>query len=65
MDRKSERLRVLIEDLFEVSKVNSGNVHLNIIDVDVVSLMKQTLVEVDDKIKASNLKIRTNFPEEN
>ncbi|WP_394866759.1 sensor histidine kinase [Paraclostridium bifermentans] len=64
LDRKSERLRVLIEDLFEVSKVNSGNVHLNIIDVDVVSLMKQTLVEVDDKIKASNLKIRTNFPEE-
>lgn len=64
LDRKSERLRVLIEDLFEVSKVNSGNVHLNIIDVDVVSLMKQTLVEVDDKIKASNLKIRTTFPEE-
>ncbi|WP_332843005.1 sensor histidine kinase [Paraclostridium sp. AKS73] len=64
LDRKSERLRVLIEDLFEVSKVNSGNVHLNIIDVDVVSLMKQTLVEVDDKIKASNLKVRTNFPEE-
>lgn len=64
LDRKSERLRVLIEDLFEVSKVNSGNVNLNIIDVDVVSLMKQTLVEVDDKIKASNLKIRTNFSEE-
>lgn len=64
LDRKSERLRVLIEDLFEVSKVNSGNVNLNIIDVDVVSLMKQTLLEVDDKIKASNLKIRTNFPDE-
>lgn len=64
LDRKSERLRVLIEDLFEVSKVNSGNVSLNVIDVDVVSLMKQTLLEVDDKMRASNLNIRTNFPDE-
>lgn len=64
LDRKSERLRVLIEDLFEVSKVNSGNVSLNVIDVDVVSLMKQTLLEVDDKMRASDLNIRTNFPDE-
>ncbi|MDU5021724.1 MAG: sensor histidine kinase, partial [Clostridiales bacterium] len=64
LDRKSERLRILIEDLFEVSKANSGNVSLNIIDVDIVSLMKQTLLEVDDKFKESDLKIRTNFPSE-
>lgn len=64
LDRKSERLRVLIEDLFEVSKANSGNVSLNIIDVDVVSLMKQTLLEVDDKLKLSNLIIRKNLPED-
>uniref|UniRef100_UPI000FED0C69 sensor histidine kinase n=1 Tax=Paraclostridium sordellii TaxID=1505 RepID=UPI000FED0C69 len=64
LDRKSERLRVLIEDLFEVSKANSGNVSLNIIDVDIISLMKQTLLEVDDKFKESDLKIRTNFPSE-
>ena len=64
LDRKSERLRVLIEDLFEVSKANSGNVSLNIVDVDIVSLMKQTLLEVDDKMKASNLTLRNNFPDE-
>ncbi|MEG1132305.1 MAG: sensor histidine kinase, partial [Romboutsia sp.] len=64
LERKSERLRVLIEDLFEVSKANSGDVSLNIMDVDVVSLMKQTLLEVDDKMKASNLKIKNNFPDE-
>lgn len=64
LERKSERLRVLIEDLFEVSKANSGDVSLNIMDVDVVSLMKQTLLEVDDKIKASNLKLKNNFPDE-
>ncbi|GAA0863816.1 sensor histidine kinase [Paraclostridium tenue] len=64
LDRKSERLRVLIEDLFEVSKANSGNVNLNIVDVDIVSLMKQTLLEVDDKMKSSNLTLRNNFPDE-
>lgn len=64
LDRKSERLRVLIEDLFEVSKANSGNVSLNIVDVDIVSLMKQTLLEVEDKMKASNLTLRNNFPDE-
>ena len=62
LDRKSQRLQELIEDLFEVSKANSGNVNLNIVDVDVVSLMKQTLLEVDDKIKNSSLTIRNNFP---
>lgn len=64
LDRKSERLRVLIEDLFEVSKANSGNVSLNIVDVDIVSLMKQTLLEVEDKMKSSNLTLRNNFPDE-
>lgn len=61
LDRKSQRLQELIEDLFEVSKANSGNVNLNIVDVDIVSLMKQTLLEVDDKIKNSSLNIRNNF----
>lgn len=64
LDRKSERLKVLIEDLFEVSKANSGNVNLNIIDVDVVSLMKQTLLEVDDKFDNMSLVVRKNMPSE-
>ena len=31
LERKSLRLKVLIEDLFEVSKANSGNVQLNLV----------------------------------
>ncbi|MGG7165011.1 sensor histidine kinase [Clostridium ihumii] len=62
LDRKSERLQELIEDLFEVSKATSGNITLNLIDVDVVSLMKQTLLELDDKIQKSGLVIKSNFP---
>lgn len=62
LDRKSQRLQELIEDLFEVSKATSGNIHLNIVDVDVVDLMKQTLLELDDKILKASLIIKTNFP---
>ena len=41
LDRKSLRLKALIEDLFEVSKANSRNVTLDIRDVDIVNMVKQ------------------------
>lgn len=63
LDRKSQRLKNLIEDLFEVSKATSKNVQLNIVDVDIVSLMKQTQIELSDKIEASSLNFKWNFPE--
>lgn len=64
LDLKSQRLKVLIEDLFEVSKANSGNVQMNFMDVDVVKLMKEVRVEMSDKIEQSNLDFRFNLPEE-
>ncbi|EGT2198994.1 sensor histidine kinase [Clostridioides difficile] len=64
LDRKSQRLQHLIEDLFEVSKANSGDVYLNIVNVDIVSLMKQTLLELDDKLADSSLILKNNFSSE-
>lgn len=64
IDRKSQRLKYLIEDLFEVSRSTSGNIELNPVDVDVVSLVKQTVFELDDKIAASGVEIRTRFSNE-
>lgn len=64
LDRKSQRLQYLIEDLFEVSKASSGNINLNIESVDVVSLMKQTILELEDKIQSSSLVIKSNFKDE-
>ena len=64
LERKSLRLKVLIEDLFEISKASSKNVTLNIIDVDVVNLFKQVKFELEDKIKAANLEFRCTYPEE-
>ena len=63
LDRKAQRLQVLIEDLFEISKATSGNITLNIENIDVVSLMKQTLLELEDKLEEANLSVRNNMPE--
>ncbi|MCD3296167.1 HAMP domain-containing sensor histidine kinase, partial [Clostridium botulinum] len=63
LDRKAERLKVLIEDLFEASKVSSGAVELNIEKLDVVSLLKQALGEFDEKIQKSSLDFRIKLPD--
>ncbi len=64
LDRKSLRLKSLIEDLFEFSKANSDNVTLNIMDVDVMNLVKQVAFEMSDKIGESGLDVRMNLTEE-
>ena len=63
LDQKAQRLKVLIEDLFEMSKASSGNITMNLQEVELTSLMKQTLLELEDKIEEANLMIRSNFPE--
>lgn len=64
LEQKSTRLKLLIEDLFEISKATSRNVTLNIMDVDIVSLMQQAKLELQDKIEASNLYFRWRLPED-
>lgn len=64
LEQKSQRLKVLIEDLFEISKATSNNVTLNLMDVDIISLMKQVWYELSDRIEQSGLKFRLDLPEE-
>lgn len=64
LEQKSERLKVLIEDLFEVSKATTGNIALNIMDVDIVNLMRQVYLEYQDKIEAAGLTFRFQLPED-
>lgn len=64
LERKSLRLKVLIEDLFEVSKANSQTVTLNIMDVDIMNLVKQVAFEMSDKLEASGLDVRINLTDE-
>ncbi|XOK61004.1 histidine kinase dimerization/phospho-acceptor domain-containing protein [Paenibacillus elgii] len=58
LDRKTQRLKVLIDDLFEASKMASGSVELAVEHVNVADLLQQALAEFSDKIEASTLTFR-------
>lgn len=64
LDRNAIRLKHLIEDLFEVSKANSGNIKLEKMEIDICSLMMQVQVELADKFTKAKLDIRNDFASE-
>ncbi|KRU24581.1 signal transduction histidine kinase [Clostridium sporogenes] len=61
LDRKSKRLKSLIEDLFEASKMSSGAVELNIEKINVTALLKQSLGEFEEKITKSSLELKFKY----
>ena len=65
LDKKSQRLKKLIEDLVEASKVSSGNVKLNMEVINLKELLNQTIGEFEDKLDKKNLKIEMDLPNEN
>lgn len=64
LNQKSLRLKKLIEDLVEASKVSSGNVKLNIEVIDLKELLAQTIGEFEDRFENKNLKIDIEIPDE-
>lgn len=64
LERKSARLKTLIEDLFEMSKTTSKDIVLNKNNLNLVTLTKEVLVEFEDKLKAANLLVKAEYDEE-
>lgn len=64
LEKKSGRLKFLIEDLFEVSKASSGNVTMNMVDVDICNLIRQVYLEYEDRVEEADLIFRFRLPEE-
>ena len=64
ISQKSERLKVLTDDLFESAKAASGNITVNFEYVEINALLIQALAEFDARIKESNLEFKLNIPEE-
>ena len=64
LEQKSMRLKVLIEDLFDISKATSKSMPLNLVEVDLVNLIKQVRLELYDRIEASGIEFRWNLPED-
>lgn len=64
INEKSNKLKVLIEDLFEVSKATSNNIELDRQELDFNSLVQQSIGEWEDKILEKNIEIISNLPED-
>lgn len=60
---KSNRLKTLIDDLFDASKAASGNITVNLDEVDINALITQGFGELDEQIKSSSLDFKVNMPE--
>ena len=61
--KKSERLKNIISDLFDLSKSTSGNAELEMEKLDMKKLMEQTLADMSDAIESSGRSIRQTLPE--
>lgn len=64
LERKSLRLKALIEDLFEMSKAASKTIQMNYMKVDLVGLIRQAELENEEKIREAHLEFRWKLPED-
>lgn len=58
IDNKTQRLKILTENLFEAAKASSGAIPVNMEEIDLDSLLAQSLVEMEEKLSAKNLDIQ-------
>ncbi|MCR5542794.1 MAG: HAMP domain-containing histidine kinase, partial [Eubacterium sp.] len=61
LDEKSERLKQLIFDLIDASKVSTGNIELERVDMNLVELIRQVMGEYEDKFEEKNLELVDNI----
>lgn len=62
LDQKSQRLKILTDDLFEAAKASSGTIPVNFEKIDLVALITQGLGELNDKIEELDLEFKVNHP---
>ena len=64
LEQKSQRLKNLTEDLVEASKASSGNLKLDIANIDLVELIHQTNGEFEEKYESRHLELVSSLPPE-
>ncbi len=62
IDNKSKRLKILIDDLFEASKLSSGQMELDMMHSDIIALLNQTMGELSYKIEESGIEFIVTKP---
>ena len=64
INTQSEKLKRLIEDLIEASKVSTGNVTLNTVKLNLCELTVQAIVEFTPEFEKNRNEIKFNEPDE-
>ena len=64
LDEKSQRLKVLTEDVVEASKASTGNIKLEMNDIDFVEMVQQVIGEFEEKFQEKNLTMMVHFTDE-
>lgn len=59
LGEKSERLKKIVEDLFDLAKATSGNIPIEMETLDINKLVEQTLADMEDSISQSGMKVVT------
>lgn len=63
ISKKADRLSNIVQDVFEVSKAATGNISLNMDNLDMSKLLQQTMAEMDETIQNSGLTWRVDIPD--
>ena len=64
LEAKAQRLKTLTEDVVEASKVSSGNISLEYMNINLVEMIQQTSGEFEEKFSARSLKEVLTLPEQ-
>lgn len=64
LEKKSKKLKILTEDLIEVSKISSGNETVALEKIDFKELVLQANGEFAEKFEEKNLEVISNLPKE-
>ncbi|WP_455619737.1 sensor histidine kinase [Eisenbergiella sp.] len=64
LESKSQRLKTMVQDVFEVSKAASGELPVKLDTIDFAKLLRQTLADMEEEIHSSCVTVRAQIPEE-
>ena len=62
LDEKSQRLNNMVQDVFAVSKAASGELPMQMEELDFVKLLSQTMADMEEQIQNSDVTFRTELP---
>lgn len=64
LSKKAEKLREMIQDVFEIAKATSGGQNIEMERLDMSRLIRQTMADMQDRIDASGLMFRVKIEDE-